>query len=177
MERQEKLASLGVFAAGIAHEIRNPLTAIKVRLFTLKGSHPSGTGEYEDLEVIANEINRLERVVQEFLRFARPAEPNLLNVPIDAVLSEVYELLRPELEKKKNLFKLELSAREIVPVDPEKMKQVLINLVHNAAESIDGKGTVTLSSKTDRWMVDDDLPEVSAWCKGEWRHARIHTGS
>jgi signal transduction histidine kinase len=67
MERQEKLASLGVFAAGIAHEIRNPLTAIKVRLFSLKASHAPGTSERDDLEVIEAEIERLERIVREFL--------------------------------------------------------------------------------------------------------------
>ena len=60
IERQEKLASLGVFATGIAHEIRNPLTAIKVRLFTLRQSHRPGTSEHEDLQVIGAEIDRLE---------------------------------------------------------------------------------------------------------------------
>src|SRR6185437_16124113 len=52
IERQEKFASLGVFATGIAHEIRNPLTAIKVRVFSLKAIHRPGTSDHEDLEVI-----------------------------------------------------------------------------------------------------------------------------
>ena len=75
LERQEKLASLGVFATGIAHEIRNPLTAIKVRLFTLKNSHQPGTSEHEDLQVIGAEIDRLEHIVRDFLQES-PPQPN-----------------------------------------------------------------------------------------------------
>lgn len=161
MERQEKLASLGVFATGIAHEIRNPITAIKVRLFTLKGSHDPGGSEREDLEVIESEINRLERIVQEFLRFARPAEPELMVVPVDAFLREVHELLMPELKKRSVRFELAAEANAHVRIDPEKMKQVLLNFVHNAADAIEGEGTVILSSKSGRRIVDGRaLPAV-----------------
>lgn len=161
MERQEKLASLGVFATGIAHEVRNPLTAIKVRLFTLKGSHRPGTSEHEDLEVIENEINRLERIVQDFLRFARPAEPELMVVAVDEFLRDVYELLKPELSRREIRFELVTEANENVRMDPEKMKQVLLNFIHNAADAIEGEGAVTLRSKSDRRMVDGRaLPAV-----------------
>lgn len=153
MERQEKLASLGVFATGIAHEIRNPLTAVKVRLFTLKGSHRPDSEEFEDLEVIESEINRLERIVQEFLRFARPAEPDLLLIEIDTFLREVHGLLLPDLTKRGVRFELDLQAGEQVRIDPEKMKQVLMNFVQNAADSIQGDGTVTLSSRTDHQSI------------------------
>jgi len=161
IERQEKLASLGVFAAGIAHEVRNPITAIKVRLFTLKSSHRPGSGESEDLEVIESEINRLERIVQEFLRFARPSEPDLLTMPVDSFLQEVYDLLLPELTKRSIRFDLDLKAKETVRIDPEKMKQVLLNFIQNAADSIEGDGTVTLRSRTDRQTVGGrSLPAV-----------------
>lgn len=153
-ERQEKLASLGVFATGIAHEIRNPLTAIKVRIFSLKGTQALGSADQEDLEVIENEINRLERIVQEFLRFARPAEPELLMVPIDSFLREVYELLLPELEERGLHFELLAQANDDVRIDPEKMKQVLLNFIHNAADAIEGEGTITLRSKCERRTVD-----------------------
>lgn len=162
IERQEKLASLGVFATGIAHEIRNPITAIKVRLFTLKGSHRPETGEFEDLQVIESEIDRLERIVQEFLRFARPAAPELMAIPIDTFLQEVHNLLLPELSKRGIRFELKLEANEIVRIDPEKMKQVMLNFIQNAADSIEGRGTVTLSSKRDRQVVDGrSLPAVT----------------
>jgi signal transduction histidine kinase len=150
IERQEKLASLGVFAAGIAHEIRNPLTAIKVRLFTLKNSHRPGTSEHEDLEVIRHEIDRLEHLVRDFLQFARPTEPELQTMPVDSLLRDVHDLLQSDLAGKSVELKLELQTKDPVRVDPSKMKQVLINFVQNAAESMEAGGTVTLRSRMDK---------------------------
>jgi signal transduction histidine kinase len=106
--RQEKLASLGVLAAGVAHEIRNPLTAIKFRLFSLKKAVPATETAQEDAAMISNEINRLEKIVQDFLRFARPAEPELVTIPAPRLLQEVRELLQPQLEK--DAIQIELAA-------------------------------------------------------------------
>jgi signal transduction histidine kinase len=154
IERQEKLSSLGVFAAGIAHEIRNPLTAIKVRLFTLKSSHKPGTSEHEDLEVIRTEIDRLERIVSEFLQFARPAEPELQTVPVETLLQDVHELLQSDLAGRSVELKLELLTKERIHVDQNKMKQVLINFVLNGAESMEAGGVVTLRSRLDQQVLN-----------------------
>jgi signal transduction histidine kinase len=142
--RQEKLASLGALAAGVAHEIRNPLTAIKFRLYSLRKSL-SGTGaDNEDAQVIANEINRLERIVKDFLQFARPSEPVLVAVPPQRILQEVHDLLKPQLEKAAIDLKLEPSETAWVRADTHQMKEVLINLIQNAADSISRKGAITL---------------------------------
>ena len=154
IERQEKLASLGVFAAGIAHEVRNPLTAIKVRLFTLKNSHQPGTSEHEDLEVIRHEIDRLENLVGEFLQFARPAEPELRVISVESLLRDVYDLLQSDLADKSIELKLDLQAKERVRVDPNKMKQVLINFVQNGAESMEAGGTITSRSRIGRQVLN-----------------------
>ncbi len=140
--RQEKLASLGVLAAGVAHEIRNPLTAIKFRLYSLRKSLPGA--DNEDASVIASEISRLERIVKDFLQFARPSEPELVAVPPQRILKEVHDLLKPQLEKAAIELKLEPSEAGWVRADTQQIKEVLINLIQNSAESIGRKGAITL---------------------------------
>ena len=142
--RQEKLASLGVLAAGVAHEIRNPLTAIKFRLFSLKKSLPNDGGDNEDADVIGNEISRLERIVRDFLLFARPSDPELVAVPAQRVAQEVFDLMKPQLEKTGITVKLETPVPGWVRADTQQIKQVLINLVQNSAESIVRDGNITL---------------------------------
>jgi signal transduction histidine kinase len=143
IERQEKLASLGILASGVAHEIRNPLTAIKFRLFRLRKAVPAVT-KSEDASIIGNEINRLEGIVQDFLQFARPSNPKLTKTQASRILKDVYDLLHPQLEKEAIELKLENHEPTAVHADPQQVKQVLINLVQNSAESIGRNGTITL---------------------------------
>jgi signal transduction histidine kinase len=142
--RQEKLASLGALAAGVAHEIRNPLTAIKFRLFSLKKTLPDAGVDNEDAVVISNEISRLDRIVKDFLQFARPSEPDLVTIPAQRILQEVNDLLKPQLEKAAITLKLEPAKSVWVRVDIQQIKQVLINLIQNAADSIGREGDITL---------------------------------
>jgi signal transduction histidine kinase len=142
--RQEKLAALGVLAAGVAHEIRNPLTAIKFRLYSLKKNLPGAASDNEDAAVIGNEINRLERIVRDFLQFARPSDPALAVIPAQRILVEVQELLQAQLNKSAIELKLEPSTSAWVRADRQQIKQVLINLVQNSADSIEHDGIITL---------------------------------
>jgi signal transduction histidine kinase len=154
LERQEKLASLGVLATGIAHEIRNPLTAIKVRLFTLKSSHQPGSSEQEDLEVIRSEIDRLERIVRDFLQFARPSEPELQTMPAEKLLREIQNFLQASLALKKVELKLELLTDAQIRADLDKLKQVLLNFVQNGADSMPSGGVVTLRLRREEQLLN-----------------------
>jgi signal transduction histidine kinase len=145
--RQEKLASLGALAAGVAHEIRNPLTAIKFRLYSLKKSLPTGLADNEDAVVIGDEISRLERIVKDFLQFARPSEPELIAVPTQRILQEVYELLKPQLKRASIELELETSEPVWVRADTQQIKQVLINLIQNSADSIEQSGVIKLRTR------------------------------
>jgi signal transduction histidine kinase len=146
--QHEKLASLGTLAAGIAHEIRNPLTAINVRLHSLSKNLVQNSSEQEDALIIGHEIQRLERIVQEFLQFARPAEPKLITVSAESLLAKVQSLLVSQLERASIRLNLESVPDIWVRVDPHQIEQVLINLIRNAAESIERDGTITLRVRT-----------------------------
>jgi signal transduction histidine kinase len=142
--QNEKLASLGLLAAGLAHEIRNPLTAVKAALFTQQKKFQAGSPELSDAKVVEREILRLERIVDDFLKFARPAEPEFKVIAADLLLMEARLLFEPQLAEKNIRVNQEPSALTRVNVDPAQIKQVLINLVKNAADSIGQDGTITL---------------------------------
>ncbi|HPC61472.1 MAG TPA: ATP-binding protein [Verrucomicrobiota bacterium] len=147
VERQEKLASLGTLAAGVAHEIRNPLASLKFRLFSLKESLRPELSENEDLIVIDDEINRLERIVKDFLQFARPAEPVLAKVEADQLLRRVRDVLEPQLAARGIQLVVEAGEPVWLKVDSQQIQQVLINLAQNAADSIENSGRITLRAR------------------------------
>lgn len=160
INRQEKLASLGMLAAGVAHEIRNPLTAIKAWLFIQQKHLQTGTPEHADAEVIASEINRLERIVRDVLLFARPSEPHLATVAAEVPLQQVQTLLSPELAKFDIRLVVENSVHARIRVDSHQIQQVLINLIQNGADSIGSHGTVTLRVRTGTKRLADQVAEV-----------------
>jgi len=147
LERQEKLATLGTLAAGIAHEIRNPLTSIKARLYTL-GKHIRGNeAGIADTGIISSEISRLESIVQGVLQFARPSDPHVCLSSVNTLLEEVRSLMGEALEKSGVKLVVDVTGDLEVPMDGAHIKQVLINLVRNAAEATEGAGTVTLRAR------------------------------
>lgn len=158
IERQEKLASLGTLASGVAHEIRNPLTAIKFRLFSLRKALPEVT-QNEDASVIGSEINRLEGIVHGFLEFARPSEPKLERTEAGQILKDAYSLLILQLRGVAIELRLEErdSDRVLVYADAQQLKQVMINLIQNSAESIGRNGTITLRVRREETELEGRL--------------------
>jgi len=150
LEKQEKLATLGTLAAGIAHEIRNPLTSLKARLYTLEKHLQTLPAARKDTDIINAEISRLERIVKDVLSFARPSDPKLETIAADTVIREVQGLMSPNLESRAVQLVVESSPELLIRADSGHLKQVLVNLVRNAAEAIDGAGTVTLRTRAAR---------------------------
>jgi signal transduction histidine kinase len=152
-ERREKLASLGVLAAGVAHEIRNPLTAIKARLYTLNKAIQTIPGAVADTGVIEREINRLEHIVRDVLSFGRPAEPKCQSIHATALLRELHDLMSDQLSKANIALMVEESADPVIEVDPDQLKQVLLNLLQNAADSIEASGKIVLRAGIERASI------------------------
>ena len=160
MERQEKLVSLGMLAAGVAHEIRNPLTAIKAALFIQQKNFQPGTQEFADVKIVEREILRLEKIVNDFLLFARPTNPQLATITADAPLREVHALLAPQLAKSNIQLVLEESPPLRIKADVPQIKQVLINLIQNAADAIGQDGVVKLRVRRDRRRLESSEKNV-----------------
>jgi len=160
-ERQEKLASLGILAAGVAHEIRNPLTAIKARLYTQQKALPTGSPAHNDATFIGKEIDRLARITSEFLAFARPSDPTLQSMPAATLLDEVRDLLAPQLTEDSIRVVVEPAPALQVNGDPHQLQQVLINLVQNAAESIGSNGTISLRARSGEFALNGKAHDVA----------------
>jgi signal transduction histidine kinase len=160
-ERREKLASLGVLAAGVAHEIRNPLTAIKARLYTLNKAIQLIPGAVADAGVIEREINRLEHIVRDVLSFGRPAEPRCQSLHATTLLREIHDLMSGQLSKANIQLIVEESADPVIQADPDQLKQVLLNLLQNAADSIEASGKIVLRAGIGRANLRGRLSTVA----------------
>ena len=150
IEHQKKLAHFEELAAGLAHEIRNPLTAISARLYTIQRKLREGTPEYQDADVIGSEIERANQILKEFIQVTRPAPPKLELITAGLLLEDVSQIMAPQLERKAVKLEIQSPARTRFYGDQQQLKQVLVNLVQNAAESMDGGGEVILRAHEGR---------------------------
>jgi len=153
--RSEKLAALGQLAAGIAHEIRNPLTSINILIHSLRERLPSENSQQEDLKVIEEEIHRMNEIVDQFLRFAKPAPPFFEKTDVLSIVEETLQLLRPQIEKQRIVVEKEFQALPMIQMDPEQMKQAMLNLLLNAIQAMPEGGQLTLkgrNSEDGQWI-------------------------
>lgn len=146
----EQMATLGRLAAGVAHEIRNPLTSIKMRLFSLGRELEEDSSRREDLAVISEEVNRLESIVQNFLQFARPPEIKAEPVPVDDILGAVLDLLGHRFQSQGILVVREPPASGItVLADKHQLRQVFMNILINACDAMLDGGRVTVACRVE----------------------------
>ena len=163
MKERDRLAALGSMAAGLAHEVKNPLGAIKGAAQLLE--EVAGSAKEPDptmaefLGIILEETDRLNRVVGSFLDYARPHAGNPVPLDINAAVKRTLQILSSQ---KSDDVDIRLDLAEKIPrasIDPEKLRQVLMNLVQNAGQAMNGQGKVTIttgsrkSSRTASWIA------------------------
>jgi signal transduction histidine kinase len=151
--RSEKMAVLGTFASGLAHEVRNPLNSIGLQLSILDRRigrcEPALGKEMAELSgIIREEVKRLDGLVGDFLLFSRADRIQYHEADLEQLIDEVVHLLRPEARAAGVTIRRQRAGDPIPParMDGEKMKQVVMNLLRNAVEAMPDGGVVTLES-------------------------------
>lgn len=143
--QSEKLAMVGKLAASVAHSIRNPLTSVKMRLFSLERSLNLAPTQREDFEVIAEEIGHIDTIVANFLEFSRPPKLKMQPLSLSDVVDMTLQLLKHRLESYG--VRVELDRKGRLPkalLDPDQMKEVLVNLILNACEAMGEGGHIRI---------------------------------
>jgi signal transduction histidine kinase len=143
-----RLTAISRVTSGVAHEVKNPLNAMRMHLELAKLKLARGDAEVQpQLEVIAGEILRLDRVVKTFLDFNRPLDLKLAETPLDGLVEGLAALTRPQAEAAGVRLETAFEARgAVINADPDLLKQALLNLVVNAIEAMPGGGVLRLET-------------------------------
>ena len=146
LARQSRLSGLGDLAARMAHEVRNPLTAIKMQLQLLEECVDEADGDR--IRQVLGEIRRLELMVESTLVLGSPLDLQVAPVEPAALVGEVVELLRPALDHRGISLIVELGKLPTAAMDADRIKQVLLNLINNAADELTQGGVIRISGPT-----------------------------
>ncbi len=161
MKEKDRLAALGEMSAGLAHEIRNPLAAIKGAVQYLDPKKlPEEDRQF--LEIMIEEVDRLNGVVTQFLDYSRPLKPSMAPTVVNEVVEKTFKLLQPEIPPN---VALEIDLADWLPrvqADAEQLKQVFLNLALNAFQAMPGGGRLQVSTRVAR-------DELAFWREGSRR--------
>jgi signal transduction histidine kinase len=145
--RSEKLISLGRLSAGVAHEIRNPLNAMKGAIVYLQKRRSEDSVIHEYTQLILEEINRLNEFVTDFLCFAKQSPLNRVPTDLTELLHNALNLLDEEFRNKKITVSFQMnSSLPPLEIDPHQMEQVFLNIFVNAVHAMSNGGTLTVSA-------------------------------
>jgi two-component system sensor histidine kinase PilS (NtrC family) len=178
LERQarfnEQLAAVGELAAGIAHEIRNPLASISGSVQVLSNELSVGSAERRLMEIIVSESNRLSKILEEFLRFVRPQERRVAQFDVALAIQEVLDLFRLS-DEISDAHRIEIDVRppsSLLAGDRDQIRQIVYNVAKNAVRAMPDGGTLTAIGREDgawysikfcdtgRGMSEDEIARV-----------------
>lgn len=154
----EKLASIGRLSATIAHEIRNPLTSVKLNIQKLAENEQLDKVEREHLAIAQEGIEQIEKFIKELLTFTRATVLNLDYFSMEEILEESLKILQPALNEKKVVLKKNLGKDlPLVYVDGDKLRQVFLNVLRNALEAVEEGGEIEISLELNRGRPEPQL--------------------
>ena len=145
LQQAEKMAMVGKLAAGVAHSIRNPLTSVKMRLFSMGRALDMPESQREDFDVISEEISHIDTIVQNFLEFSRPPKLKMQMTSPSDIVDLVIQLLKHRLES--GNVDIAVHREKVLPqieIDPEQIKEVLVNVMVNACEAMMDGGKIEI---------------------------------
>jgi two-component system NtrC family sensor kinase len=144
----EKLASVGLLAAGVAHEINNPLTGVLTFSHLVRSRLPKGSPEAEDMDIIIRETKRCAGIIRRLLDFAREKKPEVSLGDVNAVLRETVQFVEHQAGFQNIAFSVELDPElPAIWMDSNQLKQVVINLIVNARDAMGERGQLSIRSR------------------------------
>jgi signal transduction histidine kinase len=148
LRQNEKLSALGLLAAEVAHEIRNPLTVMKLLYHSLNLKFEANDPRAKDTQIIESKIEHLNKIVEQILDFARTTEPQLAPVNLNDLVDELGLLVRHKLANQNVRLLRDLHPElPMVLGDAQQLEQAFLNLILNAAEAMQNGGTLTIRSR------------------------------
>jgi two-component system sensor histidine kinase HydH len=163
VKRQEKLAAIGHLAAGIAHEIRNPLSSIKGLATFFLGKSRDSSQEQSAARTMVQEVDRLNRVVTELLEFARPSELQLEQCEVNQLVRHSLDLVRRDAESKGVNIRFEPEQEELwAYLDQDRLNQALLNLYLNAIQAMQQGGELKVQAAVQGSQVRISVSDTGA---------------
>ncbi len=149
VNRTKRLTELGAFSTGVAHEIRNPLAAIRGYAQLAQRNVKDNPQAYDDIQVILTEVDRLDAIIERFMTFAKPSLPQKTWSRMDTLVQDVTNLLQAQADQQGVTIEVDLPVMDQVFLDFDQMKQVLINLYVNAMQAMPRGGHIRVVGHLD----------------------------
>jgi signal transduction histidine kinase len=148
LRQNEKLSALGLLAAEVAHEIRNPLTVMKMLFHSLDLNYPPHDPRGKDAQIVREKMDHLNKIVEQILDFARTTEPELASVDLNEIIRDLALLVRHKLKNQGIQFEQRLEeSLPRISADATQLEQAFLNLILNAVEAMPRGGTLTIATK------------------------------
>jgi two-component system sensor histidine kinase PilS (NtrC family) len=162
LERADRLAAIGELSARIAHEIRNPLASISGSVQLIAEGRSIDPQDRKLLDIVLRETERLNKLIRDFLAYARPVPPNKTKVPLGRLIDDLKSLLEADKRFSGIMIRNECPEELIAAVDGDQFRQVFWNLFVNAADAMGGEGTITVSAVATGEVPDAGGPQPVA---------------